>query len=380
MATNLSPNNTTRNAQPKERKLLLAKLFTDAPVRKEEKEESKIIVAGMQEAQPTKEYPDTFFGRAMAVLRGELSTLFKSALFFILFTIPFIVILAWFAGYFEKLVLGGTYNFMGDIGVGFPGGGDDIAQSVATLLWQVKTPVIAMLAACLIIGSFGLSGIFYCCKRSYFQDYYKKPFKTFWIGFTKYWWQFLVSSFIMVIIGLGMAVALMNLLSLQALGSADAGAYCIVVFTWIIGAPLLLIPMVMMSLFTSYELTFVQCFKNALVLIANQPVVTIIVACVSAAPLIVLGVTGSMFAIIIYIAMVLIGQALFSLMWIALGDRGMVKCHNRKKLTDKQAFEEQRKAQKQAQKQVARQNGAPSQSKKKPQQVHYQNPKKKKKK
>ena len=112
--------NIPQNAQRAPKKLLLAKLYTDAPVRTEPEEPQKILVAGLAEARPVKDYPDTFFGRAFKVFRGELSTLFKSSLFFLLFTIPFIVIFAWFANYFEDLILGGTYNFMANVGIGFP--------------------------------------------------------------------------------------------------------------------------------------------------------------------------------------------------------------------------------------------------------------------
>ena len=230
----------------KPKKLLLGKLFTDAAVRKEPEEPQKILVAGLAEARPVKEYPDSFMARAAAVMRGEFATLFKATLFFLIFTVPFIVIFAWFSGYFENLTIGGTYNFMGDIGVGFPGGGDSIAVSVGSLYRNVKMPVMAMYGACFLFGSLGLSGLFYCAKRSFYQDYYKNWARTYWMGFAKYWWKFLLAGLMMVVVALGMVESLMYLLEQQALGTAGAGAYCAVVFSFVIGAPLLLIPVVMM--------------------------------------------------------------------------------------------------------------------------------------
>lgn len=377
----MANNNTNKSAYSlpeRPKKLLLAKLFTDAPVRKEPEEKQKVVVAGLVEAHPKKDYPDTFFGRAAAVMRGEMGLLFKSTLFFLLFTIPFIVIFAWFAGYFQNLTIGGTYNFMGDVGIGFPGGGDSIAVSVASLYRDVRMPVMAMYGACLLFMSLGLSGLFYCAKRSYYQDYYKNFAKTFWMGFAKYWWKFFVTGLFMVVVGLGMVESLMYLLEQQTLGTASAGAYCAVVFSWIVGAPLLLVPVTMMGLFTSYELTFVQCFKNALVIIANNFIIVPLVAIISALPLGLMAVS-QMLGFVVYAGMALLGCTFMSLCWIAMADRGMVKCHNRKLEQEKTAKIEKRKAEKQNPYANAK-NGAPAQKKKNQPKPTYQNPKKKKKK
>ena len=366
------------------KKLLLGGLYTDAAVRVEPEEPQKIIAAGMAKARPVKEYPDTFFGRAFQVLRGEFKTLIKSILFFIPFTLPFIVIFAWFANYFEDMILGGVYNFMGDIGIGFPGGGDSLPESIGRLFWDVKEPVFLMLGAALIIGSLGLAGNFYCAKRSYFQNYYSKTIKTYWMGFAKYWWKFLFTGTVAVLIGCGLGTALIYLLQQQALGAADAGAYCAVVFSWIFGAPLMLIPMVMMSLFTTYELTFIQAFKNAIVLIVNNTISACIVGIASAIPIILFGVTSStsvIIGVIIYAVMLLAGCNLYALMWIAFAHRGMTKCHIRKQEQDSFVLQQQRREAKKLNKQNEYVGAAGGAAKKKPKQQAkpYQNPKKKKK-
>ena len=375
----------------RQRKLRLANLFTDAEVRVEPEEPKKVVVAGLVEANPDKDYPEEYFKRAWAVFRGEFATLFKASLYFLIFTLPFVVIVAWFAKYFENLVLGGTYNFMGDIGVGFPGGGDSIAQSVARLYWDVKAPVYCMIAGTIILGSLGLGGLFYCVKRSYFQDHYKRITRTYWMGFAKYWWKYLVTMTFAVLVGLAMAVSILYLMKEQTLGTAGAGAYCAVVFTWIFGAPLLTIPVVMCGLFASYELTFFGAFKNALVIIANCPIMVAIVGIFSAAPLL-LCLAGTIFSIIVYAVMALIGTFFLALFWTATASRGMKKCHLIYEGMKRQELQNARRAAKQNPYADAKNNKAKSdaqtdfapkhqeQQKKKPQQNHYQNPKKKKKK
>ena len=149
---------------------------------------------------------------------------------------------------------------------------------------------------------------------------------------------------------------------------------------WVLGIPLLAIPMIMMGLFTSYDLTFGQCFKNALVIIANNAVFTTIVGVLSAAPLALLSVNKTL-GVIISIAMALIGCTFMALCWIALADRGMVKCHNKKVAQDKTEKYEQRKAAKQNPYANGAQKAQNAGQKKKNQPAKpYQNPKKKKKK
>lgn len=372
--------NSAYNVPQKPKKLLLGKLFTDAQVKVEPEEPQKVLVAGLAEARAQKEYPDTFFKRATAVFSGEFSLLFKASLFMLIFALPFIVMYVWFHDYFESLTLSGIYNFMGDIGVGFPGGGDSIAVSVGSLYRNVNMPVMAMYGACLLFGSLGLSGVFYCAKRSYYQNYYKKFARTYWMGFAKYWWQFLLAGLFMVVVGLGMVEALMYLLEQQALGTAGAGAYCAVIFSWIIGAPLLLIPMIMMGLFTSYQLNFWQCFKNAIVIIANNLVMVPLVAIISAIPLLIL-LWNNWIGVIVCVAMAVMGATFMALCWIALASRGMVKCRNR--------LEETQKAQRNAERKASKQNpyvngsvanNAPKKKKAQQNAKPYQNPKKKKKK
>lgn len=372
----MANNGTNKQANVQQsKKLLLSRLFCDAPVRTEPEEPQKVLVAGLAEARPVKDYPDTFFGRGFKVFRGEFGNLFKSSLYTILFTAPFAVILFWFAGYFQNLVLGNVYNFMGGVGVGYPFfAGDSIALSVSSLYWDVKEPIYCMLAAALIIASAGLAGLYYCAKRSFYQDYYKKPFRMYWTGFAKYWWKFLLFLSFAILVGLAIVTSLMNLLAKQQIFTAGAGDYCAVVFAFIFGVPLILLSMTSLALNVSYELTLWQSIKNSIVIFVNNPFSSIIVFVVSLAPLLLL-LAGQFMSIIIYILMAILGFAFLSMMWIALVGRGMTKCHVRKEDIDKQKIAEARRK--------AYESGGSKpknkQKNKKPP-VPYQNPKKKKKK
>lgn len=369
-------NQTPNAGNIKEPKFFLRKLFKDADVVVEPEEPQKIVVAGLVEAKPKKEYPEGYIKKASAVFKGEYANMMRTTAWFLVSTLAFILVIAVGASYFEKSVLGGAYNFMAGIGIGYPGSGDSISESVASLYWDVYQPVLMMLAAAMIFSSLFMSGQLYAAKRAYYQDYYKKYVRTYFLGFAKYWWKYLLVGTFCTLVMLAAGTALLKLLSAQQVGQATAGLYCGVVFSFVFGAPLLLIGMVMCSLFTVYKQSLVDTFKNALVIIVNNPLMSIVTGIVSMAPLLIC-IAGNTIAIIAYIVMLAGGFNFLALAWISLADRGMARCKALKAYYEKKDLVESRKSQKN----VAYQ-GNPTknvQAKKKPVQP-YQNPKKKKKK
>ena len=65
----------TAGKPAREPKFLLGKFFVDADVVVEPEEPAKIVVAGMAEARPKKEYPDSPFKKAGAVVRANFALL-----------------------------------------------------------------------------------------------------------------------------------------------------------------------------------------------------------------------------------------------------------------------------------------------------------------
>ena len=318
----------------KEPRFLLGKFFVDADVVVEPEEPAKIVVAGMTEARIKKEYPEGHFKKAGAVLRANFSLLLRGSLWFAPAALVFILVFLVAEPFFEDFVMGGGYNFMQGIGIGMHPGGDSIAESVAKLYWEVYQPFLMMLAGAGIIAAPFISGLFYCAKRSYYQDYYSKVTRTFFMGFAKYWWKYLLTATVGILIALAMGTALINQLRLQELGADNAGSMAAVVLSFIFGAPLLTVPMVMMSLFATYGMSLKDTFKDALVLIANNPFTTVFCGILSAAPLLLLMI-NNIFAIIICVAMLLVGFIYWAQCWTALAERGMTKCKALKAYTDK---------------------------------------------
>lgn len=368
----------TQYKQPKQRepKFLLSKLFTDAE-HVVEPEEKRKVVAGTQEAAPApKAYPDTFFKRAFAVSRGEMGVLFKTTIWFLAISLIFVVGTLLGEYYLKDHVLGGTYNFMADFGVGYGGEGDSIQQSVSVLYSQVMVYVILIGAGACIIASPFLSGLMYAAKRAFFQDTYKYSIRTYFLGFKKHWWKYLLYGTLVAGILAGIGVAILNLLSAQQLGTAGALEYCLAIIPAIIAFPVLCVIFVMMGLTVTHDLTFSQIFKNAIVILVNNLFFVPVLTIATIAPFVLFFVLGFPTNMLVYLIMVAFGFSIYSLMWVAMADRGMVKCKILKKDADKKDLNMARKAQK-----SSFQQQADYTAKKKPQQKQqFQNPKKKKKK
>ncbi len=355
---------------PREHKFLLSSLFTPAEVVTEPEEVGKVVVAGLREAQVKRDYSESPFRRVFEVYRADFLKLLRCVAIFIVSTLPIIIAATLGLQYYEKYILGGTYNFMAGIGVGYPGIGDSISQAVAVQQWQVYEPIFLMTVAAAFICSIFMPGLFYCVKRCYHQDSFKKIVITFFMGVKKYWWKFMICVFVGLGIVAAMGTSFFYLRSQQSLGTAGAGAYCAVVFTWIIGAPLLLIPMTMMTQFTQYNLSFIQTLKNALVFIFNTPFTVIFTGIFCAAPLFLMF-TTLVVKIIAFIIIALAGYTLWALWLTALGKRSMDRCIVYRNADLKKIQIAERQAQK---------NNYNGQAKKKKPVQTYQNPKKKKKK
>ena len=355
---------------PREHKFLLSSLFTPAEVVTEPEEVGKVVVAGLREAQVKRDYSDSPFKRVFQVYRADFLKLLRCVAIFIVSTLPIIIAATLGLQYYEKYILGGTYNFMASIGVGYPGVGDSISHAVAVQQWQVYEPIFLMTVAAAFICSIFMPGLFYCVKRCYHQDSFKKIVITFFMGVKKYWWKFMICVFVGLGIVAAMGTSFFYVMSQISLGTAGAGAYCAVVFTWIIGAPLLLIPMTMMTQFTQYNLSFIQTLKNALVFIFNTPFTVIFTGIFCAAPLFLMF-TTLVVKIIAFIIIALAGYTLWALWLTALGKRSMDRCIAYRNADLKKIQIAERQAQR---------NSYNGQAKKKKPVQTYQNPKKKKKK
>ena len=223
-------------------------------------------------------FPDSIKG-SFAAYKANTKTLLKASLYFLIFLAPMIVLLVY--GY-NALLAHYTYsggNFMGNLGIGYPGEISDIHSIMLTLYNGYQMFLFYCVPAVFII-SLGMAGLFNVAKKVIWNEPIKYVAKPFFDGIKRFWWKYVI--FVMVGAGvlLAMGSSLIYLLGEIEMSRAGAGAYCACIFSFIIGAPILLYCLVPLTIIPSYKLSFVQLIKDSFIMLVNRFVPYLIMAAV----------------------------------------------------------------------------------------------------
>ncbi|HKL93747.1 MAG TPA: hypothetical protein VJZ69_00500 [Clostridia bacterium] len=321
-------------------------------------------------------YPDTISGSFKAY-RGQSKVLLKASLYFLIFIAPLLVLMLYGLSELMNAALASSYNFMGNIGIGYPGAIDSLVLAKAAKLNVYKEFMLYFYAGA-VIASIGMAGLGNVARKAIWNEPFKYIAKPFFTGIKKHWWKYLLT----VVVGGGIALAMAEVLLYHmvnmTLGVAGAGSWCAVIFTFVFGVPLALIAFTMLTMIPSYKLSFWQIIKNSIVMLVNNIVSVLMVVIISCVPIFLLAVS-SMLSIFIYILMIAFGCSLVAMLWTGLGHSSYLKCavlaeyldENDKKKSATDARERKYAEKKEIRGEVVE---------KKPQQKQqFQNPKKKKK-
>lgn len=269
-------------------------------------------------------YADTI-GGSFKAFRGESKTLLKASLYFVFFIAPILVLLLYGLSEMMNAALASSYNFMGNIGIGYPGTIDSLVVAKAAKLNVYKEFLLYFYAGA-VIASIGMAGLGNVARKVIWNEPIKKYIaRPFFTGIKKHWWKYLITVAVGGAVALGMGEALLYHLAGMALGTAGAASWCIVVFAFVIGLPIALVAFMMLTILPSYKLTFWQVFKNAIVMLVNNIVSVLMVLIISAVPIVLIAVS-SVLALFLYILMVAFGFSLFAMLWTGLGHSSYLKC------------------------------------------------------
>jgi len=363
---------TSKQANKKEKKLLLSKLFTVGWELREVEVPETMTTADGKVVPYKPKYRDTVSG-AWSAYQDQMKVFFKASLYFIIFLLPFLVLIFYGFNAIQRTFMPENLNFLGNLGVGYPGNAADLTATQIAVYngWQM---FFYYCIPAIFILSFGIAGLFNVAKKAIWNEPMKIVAKPFFNGIKLYWPKMVLPVMAGSGAALAMAVALLYHLKQTQIGLASAGSWCACILTFIFGAVILLYCMVMMTLIPSYKLSFKQLLCDSLVLAVNKFLPFALVGLLTALPILLLALFSSniFFTALIIFIVAMFGVPVWAMLWTGVGHSSYLKC----------VFIHEQGAAQQAKKAVTytQNSGASKNKKKSEKKAAFQNPKKKKKK
>lgn len=246
------------------------------------------------------------------ILKTQFSNLFKINLLAILLAIPFLAIAFLFIPIMQEFV-GSSFDFTGNIGIGYPGSVSrvDIAEAIvlqSTLpLYLFLIPVIALLGI-------PVSGVMYCMRNLVWGENITVRID-FWKGIKLGWKQYLVMFTFIGILASGFLVSL-AIYNLQTkLGPVDfwgvlAFVFSIVGIFCLGGICVHILPMAAM-----YKMPLIKLIKNSMLLSIALFPYTILMIAITAAPFLIAEILGEQLGMFVHTAILFMGISMIALMW-----------------------------------------------------------------
>lgn len=269
-------------------------------------------------------YTDNLSG-AFKAYKDDSKPLLKASLYFLIFIAPLLVLMLYGLNAMMDVALASSYNFMGNIGIGYPGTVDSLVLAKAAQLGVYQIFLLYFYAGA-VISSLGMAGLGNVARKVIWHEPIKKYVaKPFFKGIKKHWWKYLITVAVGGAVALGVGEALLYHLINMTLGIAGVESWLICIFAFVVGVPVCLVGFTMITIIPSYKLTFGQLIKNSIVIIANRFPILIIVSALSCLPLVLIGISST-FAVFVYILMIAFGCSLVAMLWTGFGHSAYLKC------------------------------------------------------
>ena len=192
--------------------------------------------------------------------------LLMNILYVAIFALPFLFcVFIWPMLARNQVFTNGDYNFIGHIGIGYPGIVNEMSEGYEILYAHYMKLYVPILALSIVPMVFGLSGLFHCL-RGYMWGENVRPVKSFFRGVKKLWKPFLIVAVCFGVFMCGVLYACTWHLSLTHTTGATGGSWTVfifaILFTWLAVTVLeFLLPM-----FACYRFKLKDALKNSSVL------------------------------------------------------------------------------------------------------------------
>ena len=158
-----------------------------------------------------------------------------------------------------------NYNFIGHIGIGYPGVVNTMAEGYKVLFGHYFHLYIPVLSASIVPMVFGLSGVFHC-MRGYMWGENVRPVKSFFRGIKRLWKPFLIVAIAFGAIMCGVFYGAFWHISLLKAGAANAGSWILFIFLILLVWVMVAILYFLLPIFACYRFSLKDSLKNSALL------------------------------------------------------------------------------------------------------------------
>lgn len=274
---------------------------------------SKLTLAPEQRDEPSKgAYPAGPFKQVFDVFRAEMNALMRVNMWFMLFLLPLLIVLFWYSRY-EMLLTSAQFNFTGNIGVGYPGGGNDAVEGLVAV-YTTLYKVIAIALPCVLVMSLGLAGAYNCLKKYMWGESVKSVTRVFFKGIKNYWYKFLAVGAVLTAMLAAGGYSVLNILIKTTLNQATAWDWIAVSAAGLFVLGLGGVTIILMPHIVSHNLPFSKQIKNSFILFYNSAIIGIPLWIATLVPIIFFIKNESMVMVVLYMLMLMFGFTILGLM------------------------------------------------------------------
>ncbi len=258
---------------------------------------------------------------ATSVLSDNLRRMFlMNVLYVAIFALPFLFcVFIWPLLAKSDVFTNNGYNFIGHIGIGYPGVVNTMAEGYVILFRHYMKVYVPVLSASIIPMVFGLSGLFHCL-RGYMWGENVRPVRSFFRGIKKLWKPFLIVAVCFAVFMCGVLYGAVWHIGLMKTTGATGGSWTLFVFLILFTWAAVTVLEFLLPMFACYRFKFKDAVKNSFIL----PLVVWPTALFTSAFTIgvfALTLWNAAFAIIIGILLLLIGFVFLGSIWMSAAQK-----------------------------------------------------------
>lgn len=261
------------------------------------------------------------------ILKNQLGNLTKLNLLSMLLALPFLALVFVFIPVVKQGV-GMSFDFTGNLGIGYPGSVSDMVTAEVAVL-QSTVPLLLLLIPCITLLAFPFAGLTYSIRNMVWGESISVRVD-YWKGIKAGWKQYLLTFFILSILITSFVYAFMLFNIQVAMGMADAFGY-IALIVAILGILIVAgVSVFMLPAMTMYNLRWHKHVKNGVLLFVATFPQTMGILLLTVAPFLIGMLIGSIFEMLIYMLVILLGASVIILLWTVYAQYVLDKSVNKR--------------------------------------------------